>query len=299
MIDRELSKRFDSSGCQPLIAPVGSLWGGPGPSQAIGGLPYAADHRNIRVDELASGKSRLSYGTRRGQSMADQRNGVQPAGEPSQGAQPGRAAVLDPIDRVSEVIFGVLMAVSFTGSISVATAGSAEVRTMIVAAFGCNLAWGLTDAVMYLVGVTTEGHRKAALLRRLQSMGDTPGARQLIADALPERLAAGATTEVLEGLRLRLIVLPPRRAVLGLREAGAALAIFALVVLATVPVALPFLLFHEVPTALRVSNLLALATLFVGGYALGKYAGGRPWSYGLVLTALGGGLMAAIIALGG
>jgi Trk-type K+ transport system membrane component len=51
------------------------------------------------------------------------------------------ARVLDPIERVSEVIFGLLMAMTFIGSLSVATAGREEVRTMMITALGCNLAW--------------------------------------------------------------------------------------------------------------------------------------------------------------
>ena len=68
--------------------------------------------------------------------------------------------VLDPFDRVSEVIFGVLMAMTFIGAMNVATAGSQEVRTVMKAALGCNIAWGLTDGVMYLVGIVTERTRE-------------------------------------------------------------------------------------------------------------------------------------------
>ena len=70
------------------------------------------------------------------------------------------ARVLDPFDRVSEVIFGVLMAMTFIGALNVATAGSQEVRTVMKAALGCNIAWGLTDGVMYLVGIVTERTRE-------------------------------------------------------------------------------------------------------------------------------------------
>ena len=59
-------------------------------------------------------------------------------------------SALDPVYRSSEVIFGLLMAMSFIGSISVATDGQEEVRTLLIAALGCNLAWGLVDAVMHL-----------------------------------------------------------------------------------------------------------------------------------------------------
>ena len=68
--------------------------------------------------------------------------------------------MLDPIERVSEVVFGVLMAMTFIGAMNVATAGREEVRTVMKAALGCNIAWGLTDAVMYVVAVVTERTRE-------------------------------------------------------------------------------------------------------------------------------------------
>ena len=74
---------------------------------------------------------------------------------------------------------------------------------------------------------------------------------------------------------------------------------FVLVVLATFPVVVPFLLIDDVATALRVSNVLALATLFIGGWLLGRYAFGRPWRYGFGMAALGAVLVVIIIALGG
>lgn len=53
--------------------------------------------------------------------------------------------VLEPIDRVSEILFGLIMVLTFTGSLSAAEAGRADVRAMLVAALGCNLAWGIEE----------------------------------------------------------------------------------------------------------------------------------------------------------
>ena len=64
-------------------------------------------------------------------------------------AEPGESSkrVLDPIDRVSEVLFGLIMVLTFTGSLSVAEAGRDDVRAMLIGALGCNLAWGsLTES---------------------------------------------------------------------------------------------------------------------------------------------------------
>lgn len=210
-----------------------------------------------------------------------------------------RSAMLDPIDRVTEVVFGVLMALSFTGTLSVAMAGEEEVRTMLFAAFGCNIAWGLADAVMFLVGEATERSRKVALLRALHQTKDASAAHRLIANELPERLAAGAKPEALEALRKRLVEAPIPGARLTADYYRGAVGVFILVVLATFPVVVPFLFIRDPTLALRISNLLAIVTLFAGGLLLGRYAKGRPLRYGFAMAGIGTVLVVAIILLGG
>ncbi|MFN7571496.1 MAG: hypothetical protein ACK5TK_08590 [Betaproteobacteria bacterium] len=207
--------------------------------------------------------------------------------------------VLDPVDRVSEVMFGLLMALTFTGSISVASAGREEIRTMMAAALGCNLAWGLADAVMYLVRTAVERTRNARLLERLRGQPDA--ARAHLAAALPGRLGAASDATLLESLRQRLLALPAdARPLLGRRDFVAAFAVFLWVVAATFPVVLPFAFFDAVAPALRTSQLIALAMLFAGGWTLGRYADiARPWRAGLALMVVGVLLVGAIKALGG
>jgi len=70
-------------------------------------------------------------------------------------------------------------------------------------------------------------------------------------------------------------------------------------VLATFPVVVPFMLFAETAVAMRVSNGVALATLFLAGYRLARYSGASPWRSGFAMAAIGAALVAAIMALGG
>jgi len=49
--------------------------------------------------------------------------------------------VLDPIDRLSEIIFGLLMALSFTGTMSTVTGSEGGVNAVLAAALGCNIAY--------------------------------------------------------------------------------------------------------------------------------------------------------------
>src|SRR3954467_9923935 len=76
--------------------------------------------------------------------------------------------VLDPVQRVSEVLFGLIMVLTFTGSLSVAEAGREDVRAMLIAALGCNLAWGLIDAVLYLLGCLAEKSRNLITFRAIR-----------------------------------------------------------------------------------------------------------------------------------
>jgi VIT1/CCC1 family predicted Fe2+/Mn2+ transporter len=209
--------------------------------------------------------------------------------------------VLDPVSRISEVIFGVLMALSFTGALNAATTGREEVRTMMLTALGCNLAWGLVDAVMYLVATMTGRARNLTLLQMVRSASDPQEAHAAIAEALPGRLGDGIGPEGLEDMRRRLVALPnvPTRVRLGRDDYAGALGVFLLVVLSTFPVVIPFMFISELALAMRVSNAVALVMLFIGGYRLGHYAGGIPWRTGLALAAVGAVLVSIIMALGG
>ena len=212
-----------------------------------------------------------------------------------------RARVLDPIERVSEIIFGLIMALSFTGSVSAATAAREEIRTVMFAALGCNHAWGLVDAVMYLVALMTERTRNFMLLRRVRSAATPHEAHAIIADVMPGRLGTVISAEGLEDMRLRLAALPepPARGRLGRDDFVGALGVFLIVVLSTFPVVVPFMLYSETLLAMRVSNAVALVTLFACGFTLGRYSGGIPWRSGFAMAAIGAVLVVATIALGG
>ena len=67
-----------------------------------------------------------------------------------------REPVSFPWTGCSEMLFGLFMALTFVGAVSVAGAGREQVHELFVAAFGCNLAWGLVDAIMYLVRTVTD-----------------------------------------------------------------------------------------------------------------------------------------------
>src|SRR5688572_1063584 len=162
----------------------------------------------------------------------------------------GSASVrwLDPIDRVSEVLFGLIMVLTSTGTLSVLTAGRADVKTMIIGALGCNLAWGIIDAGIYLMGILDERGRNFLMVRAARQAADTDYARRLIQQNLPEPLAALVSDTELEAMRQKLRQLPDAPVPAGLtkNDALSALAICLWVFLSTFPVVIPFLFINDV-----------------------------------------------------
>ena len=112
---------------------------------------------------------------------------------------PGR--VLEPVERLSEILFGLIMALTITGAVSVVTADRFQIRTMLIAALGCNLAWGIIDAGMYLMGRLGERGRNVVLARAVRAARDREEAHRIIADELPPLLAPTVKQAQLELIR--------------------------------------------------------------------------------------------------
>ena len=209
--------------------------------------------------------------------------------------------VLDPVERVSEVLFGLIMVLSFTGTLSAATAGRAEIREMIYGAIGCNLAWGIVDAVMYVMSNLLNRGRGLIVLRAVRAARDPIQARGIISDAMNPYVAAVLRPSVLDSVREDLLkgAEPPARPSLTPEDVRGAVGVFLLVFLSTFPVVVPFMLIGEPVRALRASNAVAIAMLCAGGYSLGRHSGMRPWLVALAMAVLGVVLVAITIALGG
>jgi len=209
--------------------------------------------------------------------------------------------VLAPHERISEVLFGLIMVLTFTGSISVAETNRENVRGVLIAALGCNLAWGIIDAVLYLLGCLAEKGRNVTALKTVRASSDARKAHQFIGAALPPLIASVLQHAEMETIRQRLLQLPepagPAR--LNGRDWLGALGVFLLVFFSTLPVALPFLIIHHHAWAMRASNAIAIMLLFLAGAAYGWCIGRSPWIIGIVMVVLGALLVGITMALGG
>lgn len=210
-------------------------------------------------------------------------------------------AVLNPVDRISEVLFGLIMVLTFTGTISVATDGRQEIRDLLWAALGCNLAWGFVDAIMYLMNVLLERGHGLSVLNRIVKTNDADSARQILRDEIQPVISGLMSDQELDQLsdRLKRLPAPSKRNLLTGHDILTGIQIFLLVFLCTLPVALPFAFLDNVALAMRVSNGVALFLLFVGGFILAGYAGFRRIITASIYVVIGVLLVAFTMALGG
>ena len=169
---------------------------------------------------------------------------------------------LDPGERLGEILFGLIMVLTFTSTARATMGEEGSARELLMAALGCNMAWGIIDGGMFIMSAMLERGREAQARARATATA-----------VAPTRLHGD--------------------------DIKGAVACFWLVFASTFPVAIPFLLFDDAHFAVRLSNTLLLVMLFVVGYQWGGHANVGKWLAGAIFTAVGLILVAIAIALGG
>jgi hypothetical protein len=208
---------------------------------------------------------------------------------------------LEPIERISELLFGLVMVLTYTTAIAPGKEDGEALHAMLASALGCNLAWGIIDAVLYLMNSMAERSRGLMRLHAVRNTTDPQEAQRLIADALPPVVASILQPKEFESLhhRLKQLPQPPRWPRLRKDEWLGAVGIFLLVFVSTFPVAVPFMFMSSATLALHVSNAIAIALLFGLGYAYGHCTGRTPWIWGVVMVIVGAAMVGMCKALGG
>jgi hypothetical protein len=209
--------------------------------------------------------------------------------------------ILEPMDRITEVLFGLIMVLTITCSLSVASTGPGAAREILFGALGCNLAWGIIDAFMYLMARLSERGQDISALRSLRASRNAKEVHAIIADLLPSLIASVLLRAEISmlGERLNRLPEPPERPRLTGKDYLGAAGVFVLVGLSTLPVLVPFVVMGAGRMTVRVSNVIAITMLFVCGHAFGSHIGYRPWQMGISMVVVGMGLVGIAILLGG
>ena len=209
--------------------------------------------------------------------------------------------LLNPIERITEILFGLVMALSFTCALSVTETNHADVKQMLFGAIGCNIAWGVIDAIMCMMIVLSQRGRDIAVLKYVREARDEEKARNLIAETISPEIAAVMKKQSFEDIRMDIVRATPKisNPRISGKDLKVALGIFILVFLTTFPIAIPFALIQNVRMALRISNGIAIILLFIGGWILARYSNYHKFRTGLYLALLGIGMVFLTISLGG
>jgi VIT1/CCC1 family predicted Fe2+/Mn2+ transporter len=207
-------------------------------------------------------------------------------------------------ERLGELAFGLIMTLSFTLGTSVLNGTTEDAWSALFAAtLGCNVAWGVIDGVFLILGRLFERGRLARLAHAIANARDEGTAVDVVAGELDPMLASISSDarrlalyrDIVERLRSTQRHVPS----VTHEDFVAALATFTLVFMASLPVALPYLLIEDPWIALRVSNALLIGVLFYVGYRWGAYTSFNPWRAAVAVTSIGVVLVAIAIALGG
>jgi len=220
--------------------------------------------------------------------------------------------LLDPIDRLSETIFSILIMLTFTMAFGIFQLGgdpkqmtSAEHSTeLLIAALSATIAWGLIDGVMYALFSVFERGEKHRLLKQIQVATTQEESIEAIAEELDHVLEPITSeqrryllyADILEHLQDS----QPQPVKFNRSDLAGALGCVLVAVIAVMPSLTPFVIFrNHYELALRASNLVSFGVLFYSGYQWGKHSGSNPLKTGLLITVMGLVLVLIAIPLGG
>ena len=215
------------------------------------------------------------------------------------------ARYLDPGSHMGEILFGLIMTLTFTlaAGIVIQEEGRAGAREMLVGILGCNLAWGIIDGVLYVLGQVFERGRVRRIGFNLRQAASDAEARQMVADEFDESLVPVTDEPVRQRLyqsiveKVRSDPATPNRVrradVMGGLAAGW------LVFACSFPAVLPFLFLDDPRLALRISNAILLGLLFFAGWRAALHTLAKPWLAGVTFLLVGVLLVAVAIPLGG
>jgi hypothetical protein len=211
---------------------------------------------------------------------------------------------LDPASRLGEVLFGLIMVltVTLTAELTVAD-GKEGIRQLLFSTLGCNIAWGIIDAIMFIMNAMTERSGRARLIRAVQAAPDDAAAMKAIDEHMGEELedlsAAGDREEFSRAMLRHLRGQTATGVHATKADFKGALICFWLVFFSCLPAAVPFLIFSSPIRAIRVSNAILIALLFIVGYKWGGYVGSGRLKTGIAMVVVGLALVGVAILLGG
>jgi hypothetical protein len=218
---------------------------------------------------------------------------------------------LYPHERLVEIIYGLVIALTITNAVRAITgAGSIDIKLMAETALGAGIAWGIIDAVLYILVVVYQRNRYAHISLELKWIKDDQEAMAIIQEDLEDSIIGTLDAEHQEAI-YKLVLDAQRRSIyasnlgqtktinIGREDFFGAFQVFLAMLLATLVVVAPLWLISPAHVAVLVSNLVALVSLFIVGYFWARHTNLPKTRFGLVLVLIGAGIIGITLVLGG
>ena len=206
---------------------------------------------------------------------------------------------------MGEILFGLIMTLTFTlaAGIVIQEEGREGAREMLIGILGCNLAWGIIDGALYILGQVFGRGRIRRIGFRLRQTSSDDEARRLVAMELDETLEPmtdePARRNLYDAIVERVRRVPASSNPVTRDDIMGALAACWVVFVCSFPAVLPFLFLDDPRLALRVSNVILIGLLFLVGWRAALHTLAKPWLAGLGFMLIGVLLVALAIPLGG
>ena len=210
-------------------------------------------------------------------------------------------------DRLSEILFGLIMAMTVIGAAKAALiSGSEEMsgRVIISAALGCNIAWGLADAFMHVFSELFDRGKLSRLIASVKTTQDEEAAIALIDKELDgeilDTLSEEERKNMCSTIFKNIASIEPKKARLIKDDIAGAFVCFLLTFFSAFLAVIPFFLpMQNLLVKIWESRIISLVMLFGIGYQYAKHTGRRKLLTAVVMIVLGVIINVVILLLGG
>ena len=218
---------------------------------------------------------------------------------------------LYPHERLVEILYGLVIALTITSAIRVVTGGGTlNINLMVETSLGAGAAWGIIDAMLYILVVIFQKHRYTRIASKISSARDESEALATIQDDLEDSLVGTLDAEDQKSV-YRLVLHAQRRSskasythqpkfiVIAREDIFGAIQVFLAMLMATLVVIVPLWLIGPPHLAVLASNIVAIVALFTVGYTWARHTNIRKTLFGLALVSLGIAIVGISSVLGG
>jgi VIT1/CCC1 family predicted Fe2+/Mn2+ transporter len=174
--------------------------------------------------------------------------------------------------------------------------------TLLFAALGTSVAWGMVDAVVYVLTGLHERNHHVRVVSRVKKRPKIDAIRQIedeLEDSLIGVLDIEERDRIVEQVYSTMHNATPKRQGVTKDDVLGGIASFFISFIIVLPPMIPFILNLPLDYAIRLSNFIAVAMLFIVGYVSGGMGGMNRVRWALTITVLGVVIVLVTILLGG